>query len=72
MEGAAPQTLPPTIREDDEESASVCDDGGSMIFQVKVEIPEPIERSMSSEQKTGSRRWSRQRCKTGKKLGNAR
>ena len=33
-----------------------CDGGGTIIFQRKVELPAPIARGMSPEQKTGSRR----------------
>ena len=53
---AAAQSFPPTNEEGDEKSVSMYDGGGVMIFQGKVEIPEPIARGMSSEQYTGSRR----------------
>ena len=59
----------PTAKEADEESALVCYGGGSMGLQVKVEALEPTARDMSSEQKSGSRRWIRQRRKSGGKLG---
>ena len=53
-EGAASQNFLPTIKEvdeeGDEESALVCDGGGSIGLQVKIEIPEPIPWEMSLEQ----------------------
>ena len=59
VEGAAPQSFLPTIKEGDEESASMCEGGGAMILQSKLEIPEPIVRGMSPEQSTGTRRSER-------------
>ena len=59
----------------DEESASMCDGGDPIVLQVNVEIPEPITRDMSAEQKTGRKRWSGQEWKSGGKLrgsGNVR
>ena len=50
MKEAAAQSFPPTNEEGDEKSVSMCDGGGVMILQGKVEIPEPIARGMSSEQ----------------------
>ena len=50
VEGAAPQGSLPTNEEGDEESVSMYDGGGTMIFQRKVELPEPIARAMSPEQ----------------------
>ena len=50
VEGAAPQSSLPTNEEGDEESVSMCDGGGAMIFQRKVELPEPIAKGMSPEQ----------------------
>ena len=54
VEGAAPQSILPTIEEFDEkvdgESTSIWDGRGSMILQRKVEVPEPIARGMPSEQ----------------------
>ena len=47
---AAAQRFPPTNEEGDEKSVSMCDGGGVMILEGKVEIPEPIARGMSSEQ----------------------
>ena len=51
--GAVPRRFLPTIDEvgerDDEEIASMCDGGGSMTLQRKVEITEPIARDMSPE-----------------------
>ena len=67
-----PQTFLPTIKEGDEESASVCDGRNSMILQVEMEIPEPIEGDMSAEYKPSSRRWNRQRWKSGGKLEEKR
>ena len=46
VEGAAPQSSLPTNEEGDEKSMSMCDGGGTMIFQRKVELSEPIARSM--------------------------
>ena len=50
----APQSFLPTIEEvdegGDEESASVCNSGGLMIFQLEVELPESIARDISAEQ----------------------
>ena len=48
-EGAAPSFLP-TNEEGDEKSVSMCDGGGAMILQRKVEIPEPTARGMSPKQ----------------------
>ena len=45
-----PQNFLPTNEGGDEESVSMCDDRDTMIFQRKVELPEPIARGMSSEQ----------------------
>ena len=45
VKGAAPQSFLPTNEEGDEESVSMYD-GGTMIFQRKVELPEPIARGM--------------------------
>ena len=42
--------------EGNEASVSMCDRGGTMIFQRKVELPKPISRGMSPEQLTGRRR----------------
>ena len=56
-------------------SASVCDGGDPMRLQVKVEMPELIAGSMSSDHRTVSRRWTRQRGKSGGNVvgsGNAR
>ena len=54
VEGAASQSFLPTIKEvdeeRDEESASVCDAGGSIGLQVKMVISEPIPGEMSLEQ----------------------
>ena len=50
MEGAVSQSSLPTNEEGDEESVSMYDGGGTMIFQRKAELPEPIARGMSSEQ----------------------
>ena len=50
VEEAVPQRSLPTNEEGDEESVSMCDGGGTMIFQRKVELPEPIARGMSQEQ----------------------
>ena len=54
VERAASQSFLPTIKEvdekGDEESASVCDTGGSIGLQVKMEIPEPIPGEMPLEQ----------------------
>ena len=44
VEGAAPQSSLPTNEEGDKESVSMCDGGGTMIFERKVELPEPIKR----------------------------
>ena len=51
VKGAAPQSFLPMNEEGDKESASVYNGGGSMILQRKVEMPEPIARDMSPEQK---------------------
>ena len=40
----------PTNEKGDEDSVSMCDHGGTRIFQRKVELPEPIARGMSPEQ----------------------
>ena len=48
VERAASQCFLPTITEDDEESMSVCNERGSITLQVKVEVPEPRARDMSS------------------------
>ena len=50
LEGAAPQSSLPTNEEGNEESVSMCDGGGTMIFRRKAELPEPIARGMSPEQ----------------------
>ena len=50
VEGAAPQSSLPTNEEGDEESLSMCDGGGTMIFQRKMELRESIARGMSPEQ----------------------
>ena len=47
---AAPQSFLRTNEEDDEKSVSMCESGGSMILQRKVEIPEPMARGMPPEQ----------------------
>ena len=56
MEGAAPQSFLPKIKnvdqEGDEESALECNGGGSMPLQVKVEIPEPTAGEISPEEKS--------------------
>ena len=73
VEGAVPQNcLPPTEEVDeegDEESASICDGGGSMGLQVKMEIPNFLAGDMSLEQKTDSRLWTRQIWTSGGKIG---
>ena len=73
VEGAVLQRLLPMIEKGeekgDEESTSVCDSGSFMALQIKVEIPKPIARDMSSKQKTGSTRWTHWRRKSGGKLG---
>ena len=55
VEGAALQIIFPTIQEvdekDDKRTVSVCDGGGSMAFQVKVDIPESIAGDISPEPK---------------------
>ena len=50
VKGAAPNICLPTNEEGDEEIVSMCNGGGMMIFQTKVELSEPIARSMSPEQ----------------------
>ena len=54
VEEEALKSILPTIEEvdekGDEKSVSMCDGGGAMILQRKVEIPEPIARDMSPEQ----------------------
>ena len=42
-------TLAKVDEKDDEKSTSVCDGGGSMVLQVKAEIPKPIAGDMSPE-----------------------
>ena len=49
MKGTAPQRFLPTNEEGDDESMSRCDGGGTMVFQKKVELLEPIPRGMSLE-----------------------
>ena len=50
VEGTAFQRFPPTTEEKgDEESMLVCDGGGSMALQVKVDIQEPITGDISPE-----------------------
>ena len=56
VEGGAPQSSLPTNEEGNEESVSMCDGGGTMVFQRKVELPDPIVRGMSPEQETGRKR----------------
>ena len=60
VEGAAPQSFLSMIEqadgEGDEESASMCDGGGSVMLQRKGETPELIAKDMSPEQYAGSRR----------------
>ena len=72
VEGTALQRFLPTIKEfggeGDEESASVCDNGGSMTLEMKVEVPEPREGDRSPEQTTGSSRLTRWRWKSGGKF----
>ena len=55
-ERAAPNSFLLTNKEGDEESVSMCDGGVTMIFQMKVGLPEPIARGMPPEQLTGRRR----------------
>ena len=50
VEGGAPQSSLPTNEEGNEESLSMCDGGGTVFFQRKVELPDPIVRGMSPEQ----------------------
>ena len=50
MQGAVPQSSLMTNEEDDEESMSMCDGGGAMICQRKVELPKPMARGMPPEQ----------------------
>ena len=50
VEGAAPQSYLPTNEKGDEEGMSMCDGGGTMIFERKVGLPKPIARGMSPEQ----------------------
>ena len=54
--GRSGNTTKEADEEGDEESASMCDGGGAMILQMKVEILEPIARGMSPEESTGRRR----------------
>ena len=56
VEGAAPQSSLPTNEEGNKSSVSMCDRGGTMIFQRKAELPEPMSRGMSPGQLTGRRR----------------
>ena len=60
MEGEALSSFMVTVeRVDgrcDQKSASVCDGGGSIILQRKVEITEPIIEGIPPERQTGSRR----------------
>ena len=49
VKGAAPQSIFLTNDEDDSILVSMCDGGGKMIFQRKVDIPEPIARDISPE-----------------------
>ena len=51
VEGAAPQSSLPTNEKGDEESTSVCDGGGPMALQVKVDIQQSIAGDMSPEPK---------------------
>ena len=44
------KTIEEVDEEGDEKSASMCDGGGTMILQMKVEILEPIARGMSPEE----------------------
>ena len=55
----------------DEESALVYDGGGLMVLQVKVEIPKTKADDTQPENKTGSRRWTLPRWKSGGKLGGS-
>ena len=50
VKGATPQRFLLTNEEGDEVSVSICDGGGTMTFQSKVELPEPTARGMSPEQ----------------------
>ena len=49
VEKGAPQSSLQTNEEGNEESVSMCDGGGTMVFQRKVEPPDPIARGMSPE-----------------------
>ena len=55
----------------DEESALVYDSGGLMVLQVKVEILKTIPGDTQPENKTGSRRQTLPRWKSGGKLGGS-
>ena len=48
--GAAPQSFLPANEEGDEKNVPMCDGGGTINLQRKVEIPEPIARDMPPEQ----------------------
>ena len=50
VKGAAPRSSLPTSEEGDRESVSMCDGGGTIFFQRKVELAEPIATGMSPEQ----------------------
>ena len=50
VKAAAPQRYLPTNGDGDEESVSMYDGGGTMVFKRKMELPEPIARGMLSEQ----------------------
>ena len=51
VKGEAPQSFLLTHEEGDKESVPMCDGGGTMTFQRKVELPEPTARGMSPERK---------------------
>ena len=50
VEGVSPQIFLPTNEEGNEESVPMSDEGGMMVFQRKMELPEPIVRGVSPEQ----------------------
>ena len=50
VQGAVPQSSLMTNEEGDEESMSMCDGGGAVICQRKVELPKPMARGMPPEQ----------------------
>ena len=56
VEGEALQSFLPTIKgideEGDEESVPMCDGGGPMALQVKVDIPKPVVEGMPPEPET--------------------